>query len=280
MGWYEEHQNDNANPNNTDEKENNEERTVDSKGYINADDPSHDTEKYENVYDKPFEGTARETLNVPVNAAEKPSDEAAFSKDDNSDDKKEDIKDEKTNGSANGGNGKSPYYEIKVKTKKNNKFGKAIAICLVCSLGIGTGLGAGYGFARAVSGNKGNTYDGVLTTTAAAVSSIKSSSASDAIASVYSAVVSITTESEGMANYGFYTVPYKAQGAGSGVIFSEDNSLVYVATNEHVIDGAQNIAIAFDDADEIIPATVVGYDETTDLAVLSVEKSRFGSTGY
>ena len=75
-----------------------------------------------------------------------------------------------------------------------------------------------------------------------------------------------------MANYGFYTVPYKAQGAGSGVIFSEDSSLVYVATNEHVIDGAQNIAIAFDDADEIIPATVVGYDETTDLAVLSVEK--------
>lgn len=66
MGWYEEHQNDNANPNNTDGKENNEERTVDSKGYINADDPSHDTEKYENVYDKPFEGTARETLNVPV----------------------------------------------------------------------------------------------------------------------------------------------------------------------------------------------------------------------
>ena len=32
MGWYEEHQNDNANPNNTDGKENNEERTVDSKG--------------------------------------------------------------------------------------------------------------------------------------------------------------------------------------------------------------------------------------------------------
>ena len=193
--------------------------------------------------------------------------------------KKEDIKDEKTNRAANGGNGKPPYYEIKVKTKKNNKFGKAIAICLVCSLGIGTGIGAGYGFSRAVSGNKGNTYDGVLTTTAAAVSSIKSSSASDAIASVYSAVVSITTESEGMANYGFYTVPYKAQGAGSGVIFSEDSSLVYVATNEHVIDGAQNIAIAFDDADEIIPATVVGYDETTDLAVLSVEKADLEAQG-
>ena len=103
--------------------------------------------------------------------------------------KKEDIKDEKTNRAANGETENHLYYEIKVKTKKNNKFGKAIAICLVCSLGIGTGIGAGYGFSRAVSGNKGNTYDGVLTTTAAAVSSIKSSSASDAIASVYSAVV-------------------------------------------------------------------------------------------
>lgn len=52
-----------------------------------------------------------------------------------------------------------------------------------------------------------------------------------------------------------------------------------MATNEHVINGAQNIAIAFDDADETIPATVVGYDETTDLAVLSVEKADLEAQG-
>ncbi|GFI62009.1 putative serine protease HtrA [Clostridiales bacterium] len=119
----------------------------------------------------------------------------------------------------------------------------------------------------------GSVYDGVLTTTASTVSSIKSNSASEAISSVYGAVVSITTTSQGTTNYGFYSIPYQAKGAGSGVIFSEDNSLVYVATNEHVINGAQNIAIAFDDAENTIPASVVGYDETTDLAVLSVEKS-------
>ena len=175
---------------------------------------------------------------------------------------------------------KAPYYEVKVKNKKKGwTFGRTVAACLICSLGVGTGLGAGYGFSRAVSKNAGTTYDGVLTTTAAAVSSIKSSSASDVISSVYGAVVSITTQTQGTANYGMYSVPYQATGAGSGVIFSEDDNLVYVATNDHVIDGAQNIAIAFDDADDTIPASVVGYDETTDLAVLSVEKADLEAAG-
>ena len=54
---------------------------------------------------------------------------------------------------------------------------------------------------------------------------------------------------------------------------------MYVATNEHVVDEAQNIAIAFDDAEDTIPATVVGYDSTTDLAVLSVEKADLEAQG-
>lgn len=280
MSWYEEKSKDDNEPNDiTNGNEKNEEKTVDSSGYINNDDPVNNAEKYENVYDRPFEGTARETIDIPaaVSKDSRPKEEIDYEKAKSHKDRGE----EKENkASASGEGGKAPYYEIKVKSKKNNnKFGRVIAACLVCSLGLGTGIGAGYGFSRSMSGKDGNTYDGVLTTTASAVSSIKSSSASDAISSVYSAVVSITTESEGTANYGFYSVPYKAQGAGSGVIFSEDSSLVYVATNQHVIDGAQNIAIAFDDAEQTIPAAVVGYDETTDLAVLSVEKADLEAQG-
>ncbi len=267
MSWYEE-----TSKNNNEDNDNiNEERTVDSKGYINADDPANEAEKAENVYDRPFEGTAREEINAPV---EEISREA--------EDKTENDSEERTSAEnrTEGGNGKVPYYEVKVKPKKKGvTFGRVIAVGLICSIGLGAGLGAGYGFSRSVSKNQGRTYDGVLTTTASNVSSVKFSSASDAIASVYSAVVSITTLTQGTANYGLYSVPYQAQGAGSGIIFSEDDSLVYVATNEHVISGAQNIAIAFDDADDTIPASIVGYDETTDLAVLSIEKADLEAQG-
>ncbi len=284
MSWYEEtsknNNENNNNENNNNENlndQNNEERTVNSKGYIDADDPANTNETYENAYDKPFEGTAREEINtLPQEVKSASENKEREEKNENNEKGPEPAKNEK----ADGGKDKPPYYQVKVKTKKKGMtFGKVIAACLICSLGLGTGLGAGYGISRIAGGKDSTSYDGVLTTTASAVSSIKSGSASDAITSVYSAVVSITTTSEGTANYGYYSVPYKAVGAGSGVIFSEDDSLVYVATNEHVIDGAQNIAIAFDDAENTIPATVVGYDSTTDLAVLSVEKADLEAQG-
>ena len=271
MSWYEETSKNNGNDNNNGsgrpEENNNEERTVNSKGYIDADDPAGRTE---NAYDRPFEGTVREEIGNSDKKAESAGSHTQGEAEHNV-----------SGGSEPGKNGdKPPYYEVKVKSKKKGMtFGKVVAVCLVCSLGLGTGLGAGYGIARAARGNSGSVYDGVLTTTAAAVSSVKSDTASDAISSVYSAVVSITTTVEGTANYGLYSVPYRAVGAGSGVIFAEDESLVYVATNEHVVDEAQNIAIAFDDAEDTIPATVVGYDSTTDLAVLSVEKADLEAQG-
>ena len=271
MSWYEEtSKNDNNEENNrkSEPVDGGDGRTVDSQGYINPDDPAHREEKLENVYDRPFEGTVKETIDTPA-----PAERAEKKEDEPQPEKKEDK-------SGNSGPEKVPYYEVKVKPKKKGiTFGRVIAACLVCSLGLGTGLGAGYGISRSLNRTQGSTYDGVLTTTASAVSSIKSNSAADAISAVYNAVVSITTLTKGTANYGLYSVPYQAQGAGSGVIFSEDDTLVYVATNEHVINGAQNIAIAFDDADETIPATVVGYDETTDLAVLSVEKADLEAQG-
>jgi serine peptidase DegS len=53
---------------------------------------------------------------------------------------------------------------------------------------------------------------------------------------------------------------------GSGVIVSEDG---YILTNQHVINMVQNIRIALFDG-RIVPATIVGSDPETDLAVLKV----------
>jgi serine peptidase DegS len=53
---------------------------------------------------------------------------------------------------------------------------------------------------------------------------------------------------------------------GSGVIVSEDG---YILTNHHVINMVQNIRVALFDG-RIVPATIVGSDPETDLAVLKV----------
>lgn len=56
-------------------------------------------------------------------------------------------------------------------------------------------------------------------------------------------------------------------GTGSGVIISPDG---YIVTNNHVIEGAREIAITTND-NRILPATLVGTDSKTDIALLKVE---------
>jgi len=61
--------------------------------------------------------------------------------------------------------------------------------------------------------------------------------------------------------------PRRANALGSGFVISEDG---YIVTNNHVIVGADEIMIEFRSGLEL-PATVVGTDENTDLALLKVE---------
>jgi S1-C subfamily serine protease len=60
-----------------------------------------------------------------------------------------------------------------------------------------------------------------------------------------------------------------AQGAGSGVVVSPDG---LVLTNNHVIDGAQSIALSRGDGQRVA-ARLVGRDPDTDIAVLRAETS-------
>jgi len=61
--------------------------------------------------------------------------------------------------------------------------------------------------------------------------------------------------------------PRRSSALGSGFVISEDG---YIVTNNHVIAGADEIMIEFFNGDEL-PATVVGTDLNTDLALLKVE---------
>ena len=62
---------------------------------------------------------------------------------------------------------------------------------------------------------------------------------------------------------------------GSGIIYTEDG---YIITNYHVISEAMNnstakVYVTLPNTDEEIPATIVGGDSTTDLAVIKIDKT-------
>jgi len=61
--------------------------------------------------------------------------------------------------------------------------------------------------------------------------------------------------------------PRRSQALGSGFVVSEDG---YIVTNNHVIEGADEIMIEFFTGEEL-PATLVGTDPKTDIALLKVE---------
>jgi len=61
---------------------------------------------------------------------------------------------------------------------------------------------------------------------------------------------------------------YRSQGLGSGIIVRFKNGTYYALTNNHVVDGANEIRIATKEGKEY-PAELVGIDELKDLAMVS-----------
>jgi serine protease Do len=77
-------------------------------------------------------------------------------------------------------------------------------------------------------------------------------------------VVQVTTESVVI---GLFNQPIPVQGVGTGIILDRGG---HVLTNNHVIVGAQRITVTVNGGSSL-PATIVGADDSTDLAVIRVE---------
>ena len=88
----------------------------------------------------------------------------------------------------------------------------------------------------------------------------------EVVASVKNSVVEVYTES--VLYYG--RSQYIQSGAGSGVIFSHDNSHYYIVTNNHVIEGANEISIRLADGTEY-DAKLYATDALSDLAIIVID---------
>ena len=92
-------------------------------------------------------------------------------------------------------------------------------------------------------------------------------------------IVSITTKSVqevqnyfgmyGMYGYAPQQQEQEVEGSGSGIIVGKNDDELLIATNYHVVEGADTLSVAFTDGNAV-EACVKGFDEERDLAVVSV----------
>ena len=69
---------------------------------------------------------------------------------------------------------------------------------------------------------------------------------------------------------------YQSEGAGSGVIVSDDNDNIYILTNYHVVGDTSELSVKFFD-DKSYDATIKGVSEKIDIAIVSVSKKNIGN---
>ena len=102
---------------------------------------------------------------------------------------------------------------------------------------------------------------------------------SDIAAEAMPSVVSITTKSiQEVQNYygmfGMYggyapSQEEEVEGSGSGIIIGKNDEELLIATNYHVVEGADTLSVSFIDNNSY-EGTVKGYEENKDLAVVSI----------
>lgn len=85
-------------------------------------------------------------------------------------------------------------------------------------------------------------------------------------------MVAISTETVETVQSFFGTYNQTVPASGSGVIVGQNETELLIATNNHVVEGASKLSVAFID-DETVEAQVKGTDADADLAVVAVQLS-------
>lgn len=180
--------------------------------------------------------------------------------------------------------------EKKNQKKKMMKKGLSISLCAVLAGGLAAGSYHGFNYL-----NNWNTTSNVQAAENGAqltlLKSKKSSSDSDKadasstgsmdvseiVEKAMPSVVSISTKSVEevqdyygiFSQYGYAPQEREVEGSGSGIIIGKNDTELLIATNYHVVEGAQTLSVGFVD-NNAYEAKVKGYDKANDLAVVSV----------
>lgn len=179
--------------------------------------------------------------------------------------------------------GTAPTHTANAKPHKAKKPKKpvsrgAIAVALAVTMIFSCGLGFGGGY---LANKMNTTTSGSLNITkvnsdggtSTATNTSTANTTSEIVKKTADSVVEISTES---VVTGSFARQYVQQGAGSGVIISQDG---YILTNNHVIDGANSVKVRLRDGTEY-DATIVGSDASNDIALLKVSATNLSAATF
>lgn len=160
------------------------------------------------------------------------------------------------------------------------KFAKLIAAAVI----FGTAAGSAFQGVEMISQNMGNTQNEQqkessikLAATSTVTGQESGSGDVSAIADqVLPSIVAIDVTAQTTNNTPFGPRTQEGTGSASGIILAERDGKMYIATNNHVVEGATSVKIIFND-ETTAEASVKGTDPATDLAVVEVELSKLSA---
>ena len=131
--------------------------------------------------------------------------------------------------------------------------------------------------ARADAADAATADSGIQTTTVTGTSMAVVTDVTAVVEEVMPAMVIIHNNYTASASYFGYIQEEEATASGSGIIVGENDSELLIATNYHVIEGADSLEVIFTD-DTTVEAVVKGTDSDMDLAVIAVMLDDIGSS--
>lgn len=162
------------------------------------------------------------------------------------------------------------------------KFAKILAAAVL----FGTAAGSAFQGVELVSQHIGTTQneqqkenDTSVKLTTTGVSTGQDSGTSDVSTvaeQVLPSIVAIDVTAQTTSNTPFGPRTSEESGSASGIIVAERDGKMYIATNNHVVEGATDVKIIFNDK-STAEATVKGTDSSTDLAVVEVDMSKLSA---
>ena len=105
---------------------------------------------------------------------------------------------------------------------------------------------------------------------------------SEVVDEVMPSIVAITSKTVissgnyGPSIFGFGGGSYTTEGAGSGVIVSENDNEIFILTNYHVVENTTELSVQFIN-DKSYDATIKGVSKSKDIAIVSVSKKEMDS---